>query len=78
MRGLLVAHINVMKTLTTASSHEPKTSFEKTFKETVSSYRKDTDLYASIKKFIDSHYGNLIEELFKANTRLNDEEKKNH
>ena len=76
MRGLLVAHINVMKTLTTASSHEPKTSFEKTFKETVSSYRKDTDLYASIKKFIDSHYGNLIEELFKANTRLNDEEKK--
>lgn len=76
MRGLLVAHINVMKTLTIASSNEPKAIFEKTFKETVSSYRKDANLYANIKKYIDTHYGDLIEELFSANTKLNDEEKK--
>ncbi len=76
MRGLLVSHINVMKTLTIASSNEPKKKFEKIFNETVSSYRKDADLYANIKKYIDTHYGNVIQELFDANPSLNDEEKK--
>ena len=76
MRGLLVAHINAMKTLTIASYNEPKKKFEKIFNETVSSYRKDANLYANIKKYIDTHYGNLIEEIFNRTPSLNDEEKK--
>ena len=76
LRGLLVAHINVMKKLTIASYNEPKKKFEKTFNETVSSYKKDANLYVNIKKYIDTHYGNLIEELFSANPGLNDEEKR--
>ena len=76
MRGLLVAHINAMKTLTLASSTEPKKKFEKIFYETISSYRKDSNLYSNIKKYIDTHYGNLIEELFSKTPGLNDEEKR--
>ncbi len=76
LRSLLVVHINVMKRLTIASYNEPKKKFEKIFNDTVSSYKKDVNLYVSIKKYIDTHYGNLIEDLFSANPSLNDDEKR--
>ncbi len=76
LTGLLTAHINVMHTLTEASQNQTKDVFIKTFAKTVNAYKANDNLYDNITRYLNEHYGNLINDIQKGHTGLNDEDLK--
>lgn len=72
---LLTAYHGLCGRIIDMSTSMPERAFFKKFKEEVSSFTQREEFLKELQKYIDEHYDNALEELFKAHPDLNTKER---